>query len=197
MIQIYRPGMSLVHRMPAGAKLTVFAALAVGLSAYPHDVWSIGATVIGVGALFVLARLPLRVLCGEVWRLRWLVLVLGAALWVFASPLVAWISTARVISLVLLASLLTITTRMGDLLGVLHRVLLPLRRLGVDADSVAMTISLTITMIPVVASFAHDVRDAQRARGVRLGILGVVSLLVRTLRHADDVGDALAARGLV
>jgi biotin transport system permease protein len=161
MIQMYRPGTSIVHRMPAAAKLAIFAALAIGVSAYPHDVWSTGVTVIGVGALFLLARLPLRVLGAEVWRLRWLALVLGAALWIFVAPLAAWISTSRVISLVLLASL------------------------------------LTITMIPVVASFAHEVRDAQRARGVRLGIRGVVPLLVRTLRHADDVGDALAARGLV
>ncbi|MGJ0388419.1 energy-coupling factor transporter transmembrane component T family protein [Microbacterium sp. CGR1] len=197
MIQMYRPGASVLHRMPAGAKLTIFAALAIGLSAYPHDAWSIGVALVGVCSLFVLARLPLRVLIAEVWRLRWLVLVLGAALWIFASPHAAWISTARVISLVLLASLLTITTRMGDLLAVLHRMLLPLRRLGVDADAVSMTISLTITMIPVVASFADEVRDAQRARGVRLGMRGVVPLLVRTLRHADDVGDALAARGLV
>ena len=197
MIQMYRPGASVVHRTPAGVKLTIFAALAIGLSAYPHDARSIGVTLVGVCALFVLARLPLRVLIAEVWRLRWLVLVLGAALWIFASPLVAWISTARVVSLVLLASLLTLTTRMGDLLAVLHRLLLPLRRLGVDADAVAMTTSLTVTMIPVVASFAQEVRDAQRARGVRLGMRGVVPLLVRTLRHADDVGDALAARGLV
>ncbi|GAA1251347.1 biotin transport system permease protein [Microbacterium phyllosphaerae] len=197
MIQMYRPGTSIVHRMSAGVKLAIFAALAIGLSAYPHDAWSIGVTVIGVCVLFVLARLPLRVLAAEAWRLRWLVLVLGAALWIFVSPLAAWISTARVLSLVLLASLLTITTRMGDLLGVLHRMLLPLRRLGVDADAVSMTISLTLTMIPVVTSFAGEVRDAQRARGVRLRVRGVVPLMVRTLRHADEVGDALAARGLV
>lgn len=197
MIQMYRPGASVVHRMAASAKLTIFAALAIALSAYPHDAWSAGVSVIGVCALFALARLPLRVLGAEAWRLRWLVLVLGAALWIFVSPLAAWVSTARVISLVLLASLLTITTRMGDLLGVLHRMLRPLRRFGVDADAVSLAISLTITMIPVVASFAHEVRDAQRARGVRLGFRGVVPLLVRTLRHADDVGDALAARGLV
>lgn len=196
MIRMYRPGTSLLHRMPAGAKLTAFAVLAIGLSAYPHDAWSIGVTVIGVCALFALARLPIHVLGAEAWRLRGLVLVLGTALWIFASPLVAWTSTARVVSLVLLASLLTITTRMGDLLGVLHRILRPLRRLGVDADAVAMTISLTITMIPVVASFAGEVRDAQRARGVRLGVRGIVPLMVRTLRHADDVGDALVARGL-
>ncbi|MCI1020487.1 energy-coupling factor transporter transmembrane protein EcfT [Microbacterium sp. C5A9] len=196
MIQQYREGTSVVHRMGAGPKLVLLAALALLLSAYPHDAGSVAVALVGVCGLFLLARVGLRTLGGEIWRLRWLVLVLGTALWFFASPLTAWISAARVIALVLLASLLTITTRMGDLLAVLYRGLGPLRRVGVDVDAVAMTLSLTLTMIPVVASFADAVRDAHRARGVALGVRGVVPLMVRTLRHADEVGDALAARGL-
>lgn len=183
--------------MPAGPKLALFAVLALVSSAYPHDGWSVTISFLIVCMLFFAAGLPVKIVIIEAWRLRWLVLVLGSALWIFVSPLSAWVSTTRVASLLLLAALLTITTRMGDLLAVLHRMLRPLRRLGIDADAVAMTISLTLTMIPVVAGFAHAVRDAQRARGVRLGLRGTVALMVRTLRHADEVGDALAARGLV
>lgn len=197
MIQSYRPGASIVHRMPAGPKLAVFAVLALVSSGYPHDRWSVTAALLVVCLLYLAAGLPVTTLLVEAWRLRWLVLVLGVALWIFASPLTAWVSTARVASLLLLASLLTITTRMGDLLAVLHRMLRPLRRLGIDADAVAMTISLTLTMIPVVAGFAHAVTEAHLARGIRRGVRGAVPLMVRTLRHADDVGDALAARGLV
>lgn len=197
MIQSYRPGASIVHRMSAGPKLVLFAALALVSSAYPHDGWSVTVSLVVVCTLYLVAGLPVRVLIAEIWRLRWLVLVLGTALWYFVSPLTAWISTSRVASLLLLAALLTITTRMGDLLAVLHRMLRPLHRLGVDADAVAMTISLTLTMIPVVAGFARAVREAQRARGVRPGLRTTVPLMVRTLRHADEVGDALAARGLV
>ena len=197
MIQSYRPGASIVHRMSAGPKLVLFAALALVSSAYPHDGWSVTVSLVVVCTLYLVAGLPVRVLIAEIWRLRWLVLVLGTALWIFVSPLTAWISTSRVASLLLLAALLTITTRMGDLLAFLHRMLRPLRRLGVDADAVAMTISLTLTMIPVVAGFARAVREAQRARGVRPGLRTTVPLMVRTLRHADEVGDALAARGLV
>lgn len=196
MIQAYRHGTSVVHRMPAGAKLTVLAALALTLSAVPHGVMSITLALLAVGGLYLLARLPMRILGTEIWRLRWLVLVLGMALWFFVSPLAAWINTGRVVALLLSASLLTITTPMEQLVAVLHRLLLPLRRHGVNPDAVAMTMSLALTMIPVVASFATDVRDAHRARGIRVDARGVVPLMVRTLRHADDVGDALAARGL-
>lgn len=196
MIQLYRPGNSVLHRAPAGLKLMVLAISALLLSLIPQTAASIGVVLLLVCALYLVAGFRVREIGTELWRIRWLVAVLGAALAVFFSPLVAWVSTGRVIALLLLASLLTLTTRMAALLETLHRVLRPVRRLGVDADAVAMTLSLTITMIPVVAAFADHVRDAQRARGVRLGVRAVVPLLVRALRHADDVSDALVARGL-
>ncbi|GAA1123200.1 MULTISPECIES: energy-coupling factor transporter transmembrane component T [Microbacterium] len=196
MIQLYRPGTSAVHRLPAAVKLAVLAATAVALSLAPPDPWIIGVALASVFSLYGLARFPPIVPAAELWRLRWIVLVLGAALWIFVGPLTAWINTGRVVALVLLAGLLTLTTRMGELLAVLHAALRPLRRCGVDVEAVAMTVSLAITMVPVVAGFADQVREAQRARGARLGIRWIVPLMVRTLRHADDVGDALAARGL-
>lgn len=196
MIHLYRPGRSLVHRAPAAAKLGALAFLALMSSIVPLGAWGVGVALLGVCALFGVAGFGAAVIGGELWRMRWLVLVLAAALWIFVSPLTAWINTGRVVTILLLASLLTLTTRMSDLLAVLHRLLRPVRRLGVDADAVAMTLSLTLTMIPVVAGFADRVREAQRARGVRLGVRTAVPLLVMTLRHGDEVGDALAARGI-
>lgn len=196
MIQLYRPGSSLVHRAPAGLKLALLAAVALLLSLVPLTAVSVAVALGCACALFLLARFSPRIVIEELWRMRWLVLLLGVALAVFVSPSTAWISTGRVVTILLTASLLTLTTRMSDLLAVLHRLLSPLRRVGVDADAVAMTLSLTLTMIPVVAGFADRVREAQRARGVKLGVRAAVPLLVLALRHADDVGDALAARGI-
>lgn len=196
MIALYRPGTGILHRAPAGFKLAALAVGALLLSLYPHDPLSIAVALLVVGGLYGVSGLPVRVLLAEVWRLRWLVLVLATALLVFVSPVAAWISTGRVVAVLLLASLLTVTTRMSDLLDVLHRLLRPLRRVGVDPEAVALTISLTLTTIPVIAGFAARVREAEQARGVRLGIRTVVPLLVLALKHADDVGDALAARGM-
>ncbi|MGF6823558.1 biotin transport system permease protein [Microbacterium sp. ZKA21] len=194
---LYLPGTSALHRAPAAAKLACLALCALALSLYPHDVASIMVALGIVVVLHAAARLPLRVLAAQVRQLRWMILVLGGLLLVFTSPHAALINTGRVVALILLAGLLTLTTPMGDLLDVLHRMLRPLARFGVDPDAVAMTVSLTITMVPVVAGFAGRVREAQQARGVRLGIRSAVPLFVMALRHADDVGDALAARGLV
>lgn len=196
MIQMYRAGTSIVHRTPPGLKLALLVLAAVVVSAYPHDGWSVALVLGAVAALYVLARLPWRILLREVWRLRWIIVILGVALWVFVSPLTAWINTARLVALVLMASLLTLTTPMGELLDVVRWTVAPFRRFGADPDAVAMAVSLTLTMIPVVSGFSEAVRDAARARGVRLGVRGIVPLMVRTLRHSDDVGDALAARGL-
>jgi biotin transport system permease protein len=196
MIALYRPGSSVLHRAPAGFKLAILAVAALALSLYPHDAVSIAVSLVAVLALYGLGGIPLRVALAEAWRLRWIIVALAVALVLFVSPLAAWISTGRVVTILLLASLLTLTTRMTNLVAVLQRILLPVRRFGLDAAVVALTISLTITTVPVIAGFAERVREAERARDVRLGVRAVVPLLVLALRHADDVGDALVARGL-
>lgn len=196
MIALYVPGSGVLHRAPAGLKLAALAVGALVLSLYPHDPISVAVSLLVVLALYRVGGLPFRFALVEVWRLRWIVLVLAVALLVFVSPAAAWINTGRVVAVLLLAGLLTLTTRMSDLLAVLQRLLRPLHRFGLDPDAVALTISLTITTIPVIAAFAARVREAERARGVRLGVRTVVPLIVLALRHADDVGDALAARGI-
>jgi biotin transport system permease protein len=182
--------------MPAGAKLAVLAVSALGLSVVHPGLIGTGAVLVGVSSLYPLGGLPVRALGEAWWRLRWLIAVLGGALWLFTSVQDAVVNTGRVVALLLLAELVTRTTRMGDLLEVFRSLARPLRRFGADPDAVALTLSLTIAMIPVVAGFATQVRDAQRARGLRLGPRAVLPLLVLTMKHADDVGDALTARGI-
>lgn len=196
MISLYRPGAGLLHRTPAALKMSVLAVVALGLSAFPQDPLSIAATLLIVVLLYGVSGLPVRALLVELWRMRWIIVVLASALVIFVSPVAAFTSTGRVVALLLLAGLLTLTTRMSELLDVLRRVLSPLRRFGLDPEVVAMTVSLTVTMIPVVAGLAQRVKEAEQARGVRLGVRTLVPLLVLALRHADDVGDALAARGI-
>ena len=100
--------------------------------------------------------------------------------------------------LVLLAALVTLTTRTTDA-G---------RRGGgraagrcgcsrVDPERIGLMIALGIRCVPVVVGLAEEVRDAQRARGLTASPRAfAVPLIVRSLRHADALGEALAARGL-
>ncbi|KQZ04848.1 hypothetical protein ASD19_02145 [Microbacterium sp. Root53] len=196
MISLYRPGSSPLHRMPAGAKLALGAVLAVAVSVWPHTAVTATVTLAAVFGLFALAGFgPLEWL-RQVWAIRWIVAFVAVMQLVFSGPLEAYITTVRIAAVVLLAALLTITTRTSDLLEALQTVLAPLRRFGVDPWRVAFTLSLTIALVPVIADFLRRIREAQRARGVRLGFRAVVPLLVMSLRHADDVADALSARGI-
>lgn len=196
MISLYRPGTGILHRLPAGVKLLGLLVTALLVSLVPLGMIGTAVLLVLVSALYVLSGLGWRALGAAWWRLRWLIVVLGGALWIFVGASDAVQNTGRVIALILLADLVTRTTRMGDLLDVLQWALRPLRLLRVDPATAALAISLAIAMIPVLVGLAQQVRDAQRARGVRLGPRVALPLLVLSMKHADDVGDALAARGL-
>jgi biotin transport system permease protein len=49
--------------------------------------------------------------------------------------------------------------------------------------------------VPVVVEIGTQIRDAQRARGVTSARAFAVPFVVRSLRQADALGDALVARG--
>lgn len=196
MIALYRPGSSFLHRAHAAAKTVGLVLTALGISLAPRTllVAAIALALVVIG--YIAAGFGPRVLLGQLWLARWVVVVMVATQVLFVPPVETAASTAKVLALVLVAALLTLTTRSEDLLAALERALAPLRRIRIDPARIALVLSLTIALIPVIASFARRIREAQRARGVRLGYRAVVPLLVLSLRHADQVADALSARGV-
>lgn len=197
MIALYRPGSSILHRTPAGAKLIGLIVLGLAISLAPREPAASVAALGLVAAGFVAAGWTvLRALPRQLWITRWIVAFMVVTQLIFLTPLDAFVNTGRVLAVVLLAALLTLTTRSEDLLQALERGLAPLRHVGVDPRRLSLLLSLTISTIPAVADFARRVREAQLARGARLGPRVVIPLLVMSLRHADEVADALAARGV-
>lgn len=196
MIPLYHPGTSVLHRAPAGAKLLGLAVLAIAASLYPHTPLTAAVTLALTTVVFLIGRLGIVSWLRQVWQIKWIVVLLAVTQVVFLGPEQALTGTTRVVAVLLFAAACTMTTSTGDMIDALRRVLAPLRLVGVDPWRVAFTLSLTIAVIPVVASLAAQVREASRARGVRLGPRAIVTLLVLALRHADDVGDALTARGV-
>ena len=72
-----------------------------------------------------------------------------------------------------------------------------LTRIGLDPERIGLLIALSIRAVPVVAGLATEVRDAQRARGLETDLRAfAVPLIIRSLRHADTVAEALVARGV-
>jgi biotin transport system permease protein len=193
---LYVPGASVVHRLRAGTKLLLMIGAGAG-SVLLDRPWQVAVALLLVLAGYRLAGLPLA----AAWRqARPLVWVLGLVA-VFHVVLSGWERAAVflgvVLSLVLLAALVTLTTRTTAMVDAVVHGLRPLRRLDVNPERVGLLLALGIRSVPVVVALAEEVRDAQRARGLTASPRAfAVPLIVRSLRHADALGDALVARGV-
>ena len=197
MIGLYHPGSSLLHRIPAGVKVLVFAALTLAIALTAGGAWTLPAAGCLTAVLYLLAGLGIRPLLRQLCAARWIVLVMLVTQVIFLPVPVALTNTGRVLIVIVLAALITLTTRIPALLDATERALAPFRRFGVNPAAIGLLLALTITAIPVIGGFAAAIREAQRARGapVRLQRF-VVPLLVMSLKHSDELADALTARGI-
>ena len=193
---LYQPGTSLLHRAGAGVKLFCLLVFSTLLLASRSPVTVLVCLVLVVG-LYGLGGFGVRTLAFQVWPLRWIVLLLFPFQWWTAG----WQASVSIVGSLVLAvvgaALISLTTRVTDLLEVIAWLLRPAGAMGVDPDRVALLLALTIRAVPVIASTMNEARDARRARGLERSTRALVTpIVVRTIRHADRVGDALAARGI-
>lgn len=202
MLTLYRPGTRGLYRIAAGPKLVLLSAVAFGVLLLPTQWWAAGAAAAVVIVAYALSGIAdgwggMREVATQLFALRWVIPITLIGQLVFLGPEAAVANTARLAAAMLLAGLVVVTTRMTDLLTALERGLTPLRPVGVDAERVALLLMITLTTVPVLARLAGDVRDAQRARGARASLRAfVVPFLIVSLKHADQLGDALTARGV-
>lgn len=193
---LYVPGDSLVHRLPAGVKLVLLVALGAA-SVLLRSPMAVAVALLAVIACYGLAGFSPVTAVRQVWPMRWILLFILAFQWWVRGWQSAIVVVGVIAVLVTAAALVTLTTRTSALVAVIVAVCRPLRVVGVDADRVGLVIALAIRAVPIVAGFASEIRDAQRARGARPDPrVYAAPLIVRSLRHADAVGEALAARGL-
>lgn len=193
---LYRPGTSVIHRLPAGTKLFALFLLALAASVPPPTVWLLSTLALLVVALYLIAGLGLVELGRQVVMIRWLILFVTITGVLFLPLDVALANVTRMVLVIVLAGLITLTTRTSAILDAFERGLSPLRRFGVDPARISLVLALAIRTVPVIAGFARQLGDAQRARGGRVSVRAfVVPLLVLSLRHSDDLADALVARG--
>ncbi len=196
MLGLHRPGSTLMHRLPAGAKLLGLVGAGVVVVVLHGPVSSI---VLMVAAALLVAwsgagLLPtLRALRG--------ILLVAAALGAYQVWQQGWPqaveSVGDLLTLVLLATLLTVTTPVDEILDAVTRALRPLRPLRVDADQVALAFSLMIRAIPTTIEIADETRDAALARGLQRDPRArLTPMVIRVVAHARATGDALHARGI-
>lgn len=195
-VGLYVPRNSPLHRTTAGVKLAGLAVAAVIVTRLPTPEL-VGAATLVTALGFVVARIPARVVLGQLAPIAWIAVPLLAFHWATAGLEHAVVTVGRLLVLVMLAALVTLTTRLLVMMETFEHMLRPLTRLGVRPERIALLLALTVRCVPVVVEVYQQCREAQRARGLEWSPLALaVPLVVRLLKKADAIGEALAARGL-
>lgn len=192
----YRPGATWLHRRQAGAKLLgmlIFggALLALGGAA------AAGAGLLAATAAVASVRPAMPDLRRALLAPALICTALGLANAALLPPEQAVAMGLRLLALLFAAHAVATTTAPSAMQAALESGLRPFERLGLlSAARVSLTLTLAIRFIPVIGQQAAAIRDAQAARGARVSAASLaVPLLVRVLRQADALGEALEARG--
>jgi biotin transport system permease protein len=105
-------------------------------------------------------------------------------------------AVARLVMMVLLADLVSMTTTMQDMMQALMPLLRLLRPFGVNPKKVSLAVSLAIRFVPVFSANWQSRADAWKARTGRKPSWRLIGpFLAESLRMADQVAESLDARG--
>ena len=196
MLTLTYPAETPLHPVPAGVKV-------LALCGYTAVLF--GAESVPMLMLAVLPLAGLALLCGAEFVRHWARTLWP--LWPFLAVLALWhgwtrdvsggaVIGARMILAFGAANLVTMTTRLADMLAVVQAVCAPLARLGVPPRRVALVLALTIRFIPVLGDRMHQITQAYIARARRRpGWRIVIPATLAALDDADHVAEALRARG--
>jgi energy-coupling factor transport system permease protein len=114
----------------------------------------------------------------------------------------------RLIVIITLSTILTLTTKPTDLNLGLERVLKPFKYIGLNAEELAMIISIALRYIPTLLDEANKIMLAQASRGVDFSegkfkdkVMQIISLLVPmfiiSFKRSDELANAMEARNFV
>ncbi|GAA6150568.1 energy-coupling factor transporter transmembrane component T [Pseudooceanicola nitratireducens] len=196
MISLTSPVRTRAHDWPAAAKLgaLLIATLALAATQSPAV---LALAFAGMAALYAL---PGRVFLSHgARRIRGLAPFVAVVLvWhlVTGDPATGLGIALRMITAVGLANLVTMTTRLSDIMQVIRRGGAPLARLGLNLRALEIGIALVIRMAPVLSDKGAQLTQSWSARSARKPRWRIVlPLTLATLDDADHVAEALRARG--
>ncbi|MDR6756159.1 biotin transport system permease protein [Mycoplana sp. BE70] len=185
-----------LHRLSGRAKLILLFAAAIGLFLLDGP-WVLAGGAIVAAGLYGSTGIPPREAFRRVRFVLFTVLLVALANYLFHSLADALSVLFRLTALVLLAAAVTATTTISAFMDEITRLLRPLERFGfVRAADVSLAVGLVLRFTPEILARYTDIRDAHRARGLRVRPLGILlPLIILTLKDADTVAMAIDARG--
>ena len=217
------PGTSVVHDLWAGTKLLAVLGISILLTFYPGWI-AIGLVAALVLTAARLAHIP-RGALPNVPHWLWILLMLGGFSAAFAggSPIVqlagvpiglgGLLNFLRIttLSFVLLGlgAMVSWTTNVAEIAPAVATLGRPLRWLRIPVDEWAATIALALRAFPMLIDEFRvlyaarrlrpkrvaDTRRQRRRRVAREAVDLITAALTVTLRRADEMGDAITARG--
>ena len=220
----YIPLDSIIHKLDPRAKIVCLILWMIAIF-IPAGWWGYGVICAAVLTLTLLAKLKLRFLWRSMRPMLFMlvflliinVLVLheGTILFQIGSFTVysgAILQTLyiviRLMLMIMLTTVLTATTKPLELTLGLEDLMAPLKVIHVPAHEIAMMISIALRFIPTLIEETQRIMKAQASRGVDMeegslkekvmAILSlIVPLFVSAFQHADDLANAMEARGYV
>jgi biotin transport system permease protein len=184
------------HRIPAGVKLAALCAFTIWLFA-AHGTLPLTLSLAAVVAGYATGG-PLFMATGArmLWPLWPFILIVGV--WHGLTG-AAWEGAAiilRMVTAVAAANLVTMTTRLDDMMAVMRRLARPLAPFGLPPRRLALAVALVIRFIPVLSHNAAKITEAWRARSPRRPRWRILpALTLSAIDDADRVAEALRARG--
>ena len=216
----YLPGNSFLHRMDPRVKMVLLFFFLL-LIFFVENAAGFLARSVAVALLMVFSEVPLGMQLRSIRPILWIVLfTFGVHLFMTPGtevfrigPLgVTWEGIARgsyismrLVLLILLSTLLTLTTSPLRLTDGLEALLSPLRRFRVPVHELSMMMTIALRFVPTLLEELDRIMKAQKARGadfergnimqrLRAVVPVLVPLFLSAFRRADELALAMEAR---
>ena len=194
---VYVPGTTIIHRLNPSIKFVSLIVFIIASTIWAHTLTHAGICLAAPLLLLAVAKIPPKIVWGQLWPPLPFLLFLGAFNWWQQGWEKALVVTLVIMSSIGMAAVLTLTTPVPEMLEALEKALSPTARFGVPVESISLAISLTIRLIPLQFATVGEVLDARKARGADFSITAFgAPVMIRSIRRARVIGDALLARGV-
>ena len=187
-------GTTFIHRLPAGLKLFIVFFVSIGLFYFASLPLAIVSLIV-VWCLFSLAGFQFFKPLFELRKISWLLVALFIIQYFSVNFESAALIVIRLSSLLLLATLVTLTTPFSKMMACFEKLFSFMRVFGVNPAKISLGLSLTLRFIAVFSDISQEVREAQKARGLEKSVFAVIMpVLIRSLKVQADVAAAIEAR---
>ncbi len=216
----YFPGKSVIHKMDARMKIVLMFILIVSIFICKNLI-SLAAIIICSVLLVLLSKIPFKTIFKSIKPLA-VIIIITSLLNLFYGKGEALVQlgrfkitangietavfmAVRIITLVVISSLLTYTTSPTELTDALERLLKPLKLIKIDVHSIAMIMTIALRFIPTLIEEIEKIMAAQKSRGADMDSGGLINrakalipvlipLFVSSFRRAGELAYAMECR---